>query len=196
MLILCEIKKIWKSPWFCVFILVGLVLNFALAVNQCRGITGDDLYAAKAQMYQDHGGILTREKVNWIRERYKELSGQVAAGDYDTTRNDEYYSGYLFGDCNILESMYTRLVEISEYQNHRDSTCKKLKQTAQLYQNVGNQGKKFLMNQIAERYEERNITVLQDDSFFQALLDYRGSSFLLIFLALYLFYGFCWNFCD
>lgn len=189
MLFLCELKKIWNRPYFRLFLLVGLVLNFALAVNHCRDITEDVLYDAKKQIFQDYGGTLTREKVNWIHDRYEELSETVALGEFDTSWSGEYYSGYLFGDCNILEQVYSRLSEISSYQSDRDSICDTLRQSAQLYDNVNNKTMSELTNRLIENYEDRKITILQDDSFFHAYLDYRMSSFILIFIGLFLFTG-------
>lgn len=189
MLIRCEFKKILRRPWFGAFILAGLILNFIFAANQCREINKDTLYAPKRQIYEEYGGILTREKINWIQNQYKALSEQVAAGEFNTDWNEKYYSGYLFGDCSILEEMYTRLTELSSYQNHRNVIRQKTEQASQLYHDVGNQQKIRLMDQLSENYANRNITVLQDDSFFLALVQYQGSSFVLIILALYLFTG-------
>lgn len=189
MLLLCEIKKLWKRPLTYCLVIFALVSNIFAAIHTCSAILQDSYYQGGQLMLQDHGGILTKEKVRWIEGYYAKMSERVQNGTFSTELNEDCYSGYEFSDYNIVMQLYERLNTIRYYKTNTEETIGQLKRSAELYEKAGNPAKAKLYSIMASQIKTRNIPVLQDDSLFQAYIGYRFSSYIAIFLAFALFTG-------
>ena len=132
MFIKCEIKKILEKKYYKIFIVLGILLNLCYGIYSCHRITTDEMYQHKQQILDEHGGELTKEKVNWIWKQNEKLAKLVEEGALNSEYDSSYYTGYVFGDSQIIEELYGRLVELQNYSKRIEDICQEMTQWEEL----------------------------------------------------------------
>lgn len=191
MLLLCEIKKLWKrslTRWFVVF---AVLINCLVAVMTAREVVSDPYYIGKEYMLEEYGGRLTKDKVEWITSYYHKMEQKIQEGSYSVEKNKHTYTGYEFSDYNCILQIFERLQFMRSYNVDSGSeySSGRLKQSSEFYKNVGNHQKAEMFDSLAKLYANRTLTTLQDDSLFYSYEKYRMSFYLLVILAFVLFTG-------
>lgn len=195
-----EIKKNFLKPSILICILVFSMINiFKITVGYDSFLltehhvisphTGyEKIYAEKLS------GKLTDEKVNFVRGYYKELLEETSKVDHSTEYDKNRYTGYLFGDLNLIKRYVIPLLEYNYmYSSNMVDVLDKANDNVKLYSNLGNKYEKAKNNRVAEMYKNRKIEDTTNNRGISYYFRYDFSALLVILL---LIFGLSTVFCN
>ncbi|MEY8301286.1 hypothetical protein [Thomasclavelia ramosa] len=183
-----EIKKAFdKKILFSVIVL--LVINVGYIVLSNYNEEMKDFYYGKTQIVNKVNGKITQEKVNFLLDGLEKNKNLVENGDFDTEKKDKNtYTGYVYGDMNAFEEIYTDLKRVYDYSSGIDEKIAIINENIQRSNNT-NKYSLFLK----ERLEGRNISSYYDTEGIESYLSYSYSFIFIIIIVVlggvnYLYY--------
>lgn len=183
-----EIKKAFdKRILFSVIVL--LIINVGYIVFSNYNEEMKDFYYGKTQIVNKVKGKITQEKVDFLLDGLEKNKNLVDNGDYDTEKKDKNtYTGYVFGDMNAFEEVYTDLKRVYDYSSDIDGKIAIINENIQRSNNT-NQYSLFLK----DRLEGRNISSYYDTEGIESYLSYSYSFIFIIIIVVlgevnYLYY--------
>ena len=152
-----EIKKAFdKKILFSVIVL--LVINVGYIVLSNYNEEMKDFYYGKTQIVNKVNGKITQEKVNFLLDGLEKNKNLVENGDFDTEKKDKNtYTGYVYGDMNAFEEIYTDLKRVYDYSSGIDEKIAIINENIQRSNNTI----KYSLF-LKERLEGRNISSYYD----------------------------------
>lgn len=118
-----EIKKLYDKKLLVVFVVL-LFFNMVHIISESSEVRSDS-YRGKRLIINEVEGKITQDKVDFLLDGYNKNSALVAAGEYDTEERDpNTYTGYVFGDMNMFNEIYTDLKRVYEYSNDMETRIK------------------------------------------------------------------------
>lgn len=176
-----EIKKLIDRKVLIVF-LVLFIFNAIHIISLHINDVSSQFYQGKRKIVETVEGSITQEKVNFLFDGLKKNTQLVDAGEYDSENGDENtYTGYIFGDMNAFEEVYTDLKRVYEYSYNIDTKLSIIDENIER----GHQShsySSFLKNQL----DGRTISSYYDTQGIQEYLNYSDS---IIFIFIFILFG-------
>lgn len=182
-----EIKKLYDKKLLVVFVVL-LFFNMVHIISESSEVRSDS-YRGKRLIINEVEGKITQDKVDFLLDGYNKNSALVAAGEYDTEERDpNTYTGYVFGDMNMFNEIYTDLKRVYEYSNDMETRIKILDENIERDPGLSSEAH-FIKSDIGDRA----ITSYFDTTGIQKYFDYSDSILFILIMHIlvlgnYLFY--------
>ncbi|MEG2111985.1 MAG: hypothetical protein RRY52_06670 [Anaerovoracaceae bacterium] len=180
---LYEAKKIYKNKALVFVLIILCVANYILIFNECAEIK-DDMYIAREKLCREIEGELTRDKVNFIVNNYKQLSQEVASGEFSKEYNSERYTGYVFGDYNFFGEWNIELERIYNFPTQSQKIYQKAEKNIELFEMVNNREESKLQQRTKANIKDRQIDKIYDYAQIETYLGYDTSAFLVLMFVM------------
>ena len=179
-----EIKKnVLKLPLL--FLLIGLAAVNLYKIRETVRYAGSDGYtiimkgeeSPFQKMESAFYGEINSELIEKIQAYSDKMGAIIAGGNYDTENaSDEFYTGYAFGDNNVIDEIKEAVREAYMYPN----SIMELKQRANEYEVRKNELLKTL-------YNGRKIIFYGGYEAVELYFDYEFSAFVIMIIMLFVF---------
>lgn len=175
-----EIKKLIDRKVIILFLLL-FIFNIAyIGLSNINSISSQ-FYHGKREIIKEVEGQITQDKVDFLLDGLTKNNKLVDEGQYDSEKGDEdTYTGYIYGDMNAFEEVYTDLKRVYDYNNNID------KKVTIINENIAKNNQMedyplFLKNKLEGRY----ITSYYDTEGVQKYLSYSASIIFILFIVLF-----------
>ncbi len=176
-----EIKKLIDKKILIVFVLL-LIFNIGHIIFTHIDDVSSQFYQGKKKIVEKVKGTITQEKVNFLYKGLERNSKLVEAGAYDSENGDENtYTGYIFGDMNAFEEIYTDLQRVYEYSQEIEKKIVIIDENIERSQQSDSYSS-FLKSKLNGRY----MSSYYDTQGIKYFLDYSDS---LIFIFVFIIFG-------
>lgn len=178
-----EIKKILKIKVFLIALIVFVIADIYI-INLKHKSSNNDIDGHEI-IYNQICGEITDEKIDFVKEKYNELSLKINSNDYTTEKTPNTYTGYIFGDCSEFENFYNELKYRYEYEFDISKKMEKCKNNIKFYEEKGNVYEKRNSEKIMEIYSDRFIDNFYENRDVKQYIEYDISTIFVIILLLF-----------
>ena len=193
--LLCyEIKKnVLKLPLL--FLLIGLAAVNLYKIRETVRYEGSDGYtiimkgeeSPFQKMESAFYGEINSELIEKIQAYSDKMGAIIAGGNYDTENaSDEFYTGYAFGDNNVIGEIKEAVREAYMYPN----SIMELKKRADICIDFFNGKNEYEVRKnelLKTLYDGRKISVFGGYEAVELYFDYEFSSFVIMIIMIFVF---------
>lgn len=130
-------------------------------------------------------GTITYDKINFVKNRYKNAMDIVSSGNYSVNPNQpNTYTGYIFGDMNMFKELYDGLDYCYNYGNRLDNVISKAEENIEFYREHDNSFQIKNNQKVINAYGKRSISEFYDTTAYEEFFKYNFSSLLIILLLI------------
>lgn len=189
-----EIKKnVLKLPLL--FLLIGLAAVNLYKIRETVRYVGSDGYtiimkgeeSPFQKMESAFYGEISSELIEKIQAYSDKMGAIIAGGNYDTENaSDEFYTGYAFGDNNVIGEIKEAVREAYMYPN----SITELKQRADICIDFFNGKNEYEVRKnelLKTLYDGRKISVFGGYEAVELYFDYEFSSFVIMIIMIFVF---------
>lgn len=189
-----EIKKnVLKLPLL--FLLIGLAAVNLYKIRETVRYEGSDGYAIIMKgeespfqkMESAFYGEINSELIEKIQVYSDKMSAIISGGNYDTVNaNDEFYTGYAFGDNNVIVEIKESVRRAYMYPN----SIAELKKRADVCIDFFNGKNEYEVRKnelLKTLYNGRKISVFGGYEAVKLYFDYEFSSFVIMIIMIFVF---------
>lgn len=189
-----EIKKnVLKLPLL--FLLIGLAAVNLYKIRETVRYEGSDGYtlimkgeeSPFQKMESAFYGEINSELIEKIQAYSDKMGAIIASGNYDTVNaSDEFYTGYAFGDNNVIGEIKESVREAYMYPN----SIAELKQRADVCIDFFNGKNEYEVRKnelLKTLYNGRKISVFGGYEAVELYFDYEFSSFVIMIIMIFVF---------
>lgn len=189
-----EIKKnLLRLPLL--FLILGLAAVNLYKVRETVRYEGPEGYSIimkgeesrMQKMKTEFYGEITPELIEKIRAYSQKMSAIIASGDYDTENaSDEFYTGYAFGDNNVIQSVQSSVRDAYLYPNSITELKKRADDCIEFFE--GKNEFEVRKNKLIKTlYGGRKIGVYGGYEAVELYFDYEFSSFIIMITMIFVF---------
>lgn len=189
-----EIKKnVLRFPLL--FLLIGLAAVNLYKLRETVRYEGPEGYSIIMQgkesstqkMKAEFYGEITPELIEKIRAYSQKMSAIIASGNYDTENaSDEFYTGYAFGDNNVIQSIQSTVRDAYLYPNSITELKKRADDCIEFFE--GKNEFEVRKNELIKKlYGGRKISVYGGYESIKLYFDYEFSSFIIMITMIFVF---------
>lgn len=177
------------------FVLLGLAAVNVYKLRETVRYKGSMGYAVAIKGEKDFGdvmkekfyGEITPQKIDEIKAYSEKMGAIIASGNYDTQNpSDEFYTGYAYGDYNVIGEIRTAVRNAYLYPN----TIIELKQRADACIDFFSGKNEYEVRKyelLKTFYNNRKIGVYGDYEAVRLFFDYEFSAFVIMILMIFVF---------
>lgn len=175
-----EIKKLIDKKVIIVFVIL-FILNVGNIIFNHIDAVSSQFNQGKNEIVEKVEGQITQEKVDFLLDGLERNTKLVNAGEYDSEHGDENtYTGYIFGDMNAFEEVYTDLKRVYDYSEDINEKLSVINENVERTQQSDSYSL-FLKDQLNGRY----ISSYYDTQGIQCYINYSDS---LIFIFIFIIF--------
>lgn len=137
--------------------------------------------------YNKVSGVINDEKINFVIKEYKNAKVLVDNGNYDKKynhSNTNTYTGYVFGDMNMFNELYSSLNYCYNYDKYMDAAISKAKENIEFYEKCDNNFQVKNSKKIISFYSNRKINEFYNTEGYESFFNYDFSSVLIILILI------------
>lgn len=139
----------------------------------------------KKVYYEKVKGEITKEKIDFIMNYYKEMIKLLDDPGFNKEYDESKYTGYIFGDKNLFKDGIISDMEYNYmYGSNISKIVEKSRENVILYSKLGNDYEVNKNKKIINSYENRSLTELSLTWGIEYYLRYDFSSLLIILLMI------------
>lgn len=133
--------------------------------------------------HDEIAGTITYDKINFIKNRYKNAMDIVSSGNYSKEPNQpNTYTGYIFGDMNMFKELYDGLDYYYNYEKRLNNVIAKAEENIDFYRERANLFEVKNNKKILSVYGKRSLSEFYDTTAYEEFFKYDFSSLLIILL--------------
>lgn len=189
-----EIKKnVLRLPLL--ILLIGLAAVNLYKIRETVRYEGPEGYSiimkgeesSTQKMKAEFYGEINTELIEKIRAYSQKMSAIVASGNYDTENaSDEFYTGYAFGDNNVIQSIQSSVRDAYLYPNSITELKKRADDCIEFFE--GKNEFEVRKNELIKKlYSGRKISVYGGYESVELYFDYEFSSFIIMITIIFVF---------
>ncbi len=188
-----ELIKIFHKKTIIIALLIFSVVNI-YKINFCfknnvivnnEHTVGIEYSRGYWRAHDEISGLITSDKINFVKHRYKDAKAIVDSGNFSKKPNQtNTYTGYIFGDMNMFRELYDRLDYCYNYGNRLDEVISKAQENIEFYKEHNNSFEVENNRKIIDIYGARSIPEVYDTAGYEEFFKYDFSSLLIILLLI------------
>lgn len=190
----CEIKKnVLRLPLL--FLLIGLAAVNLYKVRETvryEGVNGYSIIMKNEEseflkMEAEFYGEINPELIAKVQAYSDKMSAIISSGNYDTQNaSDEFYTGYAFGDNNVIGEIKDAVREAYMYPNSITELKQKADSCIEFFEGKNEyEVRKYEL--LKTMYNGRKINVYGGYEAVELYFDYEFSSFVIMILMIFVF---------
>jgi hypothetical protein len=182
-----EFVKIFRKKSIIIALIIFSIIN-VYKINiyfQHNGRVDNEFNQGYWTVHNKVSGTIDEDKINFIKNRYKNARAIVSSGNYSTKPNQpNTYTGYIFGDMNMFKEIFNSLGYFYNYRESINSVILKATENIDFYKEHGNAYEVKNNHKILNVYGERSISEFYNTEGYEYFFRYNFSSLMIILLLL------------
>lgn len=182
-----ELKKLLKNRLVLVMLLLFSILNVCKIQSDFSKTTrtNEPFYNAYFELYEDASGEWDNAKIAYVIAEYDKAKAVIDTGNFSTEPNQPgTHTGYIFGDCNLFETMKTEMETLYHYGDAMEELTARAADNAAFYREKGNEYLARENEKIETAYQDRSVPAFYDTWGLTEYFSYDLSTLFILLLLI------------